>query len=210
MKRVLMAVALVGVLAAVTGCKKAPVGPGVGVVDLDKVASALGWDATLNQAAKDKDQELSGSLNKLQSDLKAQVDAKVKEYGDQATEQQKAELGEMAGRANQVLQNAVNEARQKAGIHRQDMINDFRDKVRPYAKEVADAQGVGVIVLKTDPVFYTALTADLTDAVIDKLQAAGPEKTGIGRLPAPAAAAPAAPEKAAAAPAKATPAPEKK
>ena len=218
MKRVLMAVALVGVLAAVTGCKKAPTGPGVGVLDLDKVASALGWDATLNQAVKDKDQELSGSLNKLQNDLKAQVDAKVKEYGDKATDEQKAELGQIAGRANQVLQNAVNEARQKAGTHRQDMINDFRDKVRPYAKEVADAQAVGVIVLKTDPVFYTALTADLTDAVIAKLQAAGPEKTGIGRLPASAApeapAAAAAPEKAvpaaakpAPAPAKATPAP---
>ncbi|OPZ30368.1 MAG: Outer membrane protein (OmpH-like) [Lentisphaerae bacterium ADurb.BinA184] len=192
MKRAVMALAVMGLAAALTGCKDQPVGPGVGVLDLDKVAAALGWDATLNQSIKDKDQELSDSWNTLRDNLKGQIESKAKEYGEAATDEQKTELGQMTGRADQVLQNAMNEARQKSAVHRQSLVNDFRDKVRPYAKEVADARNIGVIVLKTEPVYYTALTADLTDAVIAKLQAAGPEKTGIGRLPAePAPAAPA-------------------
>jgi Skp family chaperone for outer membrane proteins len=167
----------------------------VAVIDLDKIATAMGWLNELSKDLQSADAQLKSQLDdilkaslKSIDDVKKQVavDAKltpeqVKVLGtvkdardlDQLplTTEQKDKLGEAVGRANAKWQQAMNSYQQTLQSQRTALIAKYRETIRPVAKRVANAKGFGVVFVASDNLLCVdSETADITGAVIEELQ----------------------------------------
>lgn len=205
MKQIVCAVMLMSLL-AVTGCQK-PSG-GVAVIDLDKVASAMGWLQDMQKNLQGADAELRNQLDGiLKGSLKAIEDAKeqvakdAKLTEDQIkllnsvkdprelealplTKDQRDKLNEAVNKANTSWQGALNQYQQLLQGRRAALIVGYRDRVRPIAQSVAASKGLTVVLTTADNVLYfDAQQADITDTVITELKKMPPAPPPV---PAPA------------------------
>ena len=203
-------------LAAFAGCQKSstPATGGVAVIDLDRVATAMGWLDDLQKGVQAADTELRSQLDKVLrdtlksiEDVKAQVAEDAKLTPDQVkqlnaiqdmrdlgqlplTKEQREKLVVAVNRANAGWQTALNNSQQALQSRRANLIMTYRERIRPVARRVAAARGLSVIVTTSDNLLYfDPQNADITNEVIDELQKASPETKG------PVATPPAAPAK---------------
>jgi|GEM_PF-2384649 len=192
----------------------APAGGGVAIIDLDRVATALGWIEDLSKNLQATDAELRAQIDqalrasvKAIEDAKAEVAAEAKLTMDQIktlnaiqdirdlgqlplTNLQREKLVNAVQQANTVLQNSQNTYQQQIQQRRAALIRGYRDKIRPFARRVAQAHGFSVVLVTGDNVLLVEPPADITNEVIDELQ-----KSNIGKGSAPAATeSPAAPK----------------
>lgn len=207
MKRVLVSIALCLSLFAVVSCKRnaAPAPGGVAVIDLDKVAGALGWLNELNANLQSTDASLQAQLNQiLQNGIKSVEDAKkeiitqAKLTADQVkqlnevrdvreleklplTADQRQKLIDTLNRANVNLQVARNQYQQLMTGRRAELIAAYREKIRPVARRVANNRGMSVVLTVTDPVLYSDPATSITEDVIEEMM-----KTYGKSSPAPA------------------------
>jgi Skp family chaperone for outer membrane proteins len=219
---------LVSVL-ALSGCQKMSSSHAdVAVIDLDKVATAMGWLDEMQRNLQSADTEMRSQLDgilrssiKAIDDAKKQVSTEAKLTPDQIkmlnsvkdlrelealplTEKQRTTLATALQEANSTWQKALNSYQQLLQGRRTQLIMSYREKVRPVARRVATAKGMSVVFTFSDNLLYFDPKAvDITNEVIDELQKSGEGHT-LGPLVAPQTAAP-APAPSAAAPT--TPAP---
>ena len=181
------AVAVLG-LAGVTGCNR-PASSGdqtasgsVAVIDLDAVAQRLGSDKQMADSISQRQNSLNQQLVEMAKSYSQQITEKKKTLEETQPEQSGVTLAAWEQQANANL----NKVKQQAAIdlqkHRSELIQRFRDEIKPAARRVAQSRGLSVIVTKNDSVLFDcAPTADITDAVVQELLAAGTPKP----LPAP-------------------------
>jgi Skp family chaperone for outer membrane proteins len=219
MKKLLFSLMLLSVL-SLAGCQKSSsrVSSGVGIIDLDRVATAMGWLDDLQKGVQAVDAELRAQLeqvfrsnSKLIEDMKAEVAADAKLTPDQVkqltaiqdtrdlgqlplTKEQRDKLIAAVTRANTTWQTALNNSQQALQARRAALIVTYRERIRPVARRVAEARGLNLIVTTSDNVLYfDPQNADITNQVIDELQKAPAEAKGPVAAPAPTAPAPTAP-----------------
>lgn len=217
---------LVSVL-ALSGCQKmGTTNSNVAVIDLDKIATAMGWLDDMQKNLQNADAELRGQLDavlrnsiKTIDDAKKQVSTDAKLTPDQIktlnavkdlrelealplSEKERATLTTTLQQANATWQQALNSYQQLLQSRRTQLIMSYREKTRPVARRVATARGMSMVFTFSDNLLYfDPKTVDITNEVIDDLQ-----KSGEGKMPA-AVARPAAPASTpATTPAPATPA----
>jgi len=178
----------------------APAG-GLAVLDLDKVATAMGWMEEMTTSIQATSTELKGQLEEvhrgmLQSidDVKKQIAAEAKLTDEQAkvltnakdqreldglplTKAQRQKLVETANKANAAWQTALNNYQQALQGRRANLVQSYREKIRPAARRVAAAHGMTVVLAASDNlIYFDPQSADITDEVIDELQKTFPEK----------------------------------
>jgi Skp family chaperone for outer membrane proteins len=203
----------VGLLALVlVGCQK-PGGTrgGAAVIDLDRVASTMGWLDELNKNLQSADTELRAQLDQVLrgnlksiEDMKAEVAADAKLTPDQIktlnsvqdlreleklplTKEQKEKLTGVVNQANANWQRALNGSQQAMQQRRAALIMGCREKIRPFVRRVAAERGVTVVFTTSDNLVYVdPQAADLTEAVIDQmLKAPGELRATTPAAPAP-------------------------
>ncbi len=156
------------------GCQPKEVGKsGPGVIDLDRVAVALGWDGYIKDSLADKDQLLSDRVNQAKVSLEAQLEEFRSQLGETPSQEQLVQLQQLAQQANMQLQNQLNTARQESADYRASLVNEFREKVRPHVERIGKESGFAVVVLKADPVYVVQSEAEISGKVIEALQTAG-------------------------------------
>jgi Skp family chaperone for outer membrane proteins len=206
----------VAVLLAFAPAAPAAAAGGLAIIDLDRVATAMGWLDDLNKNLQAADTELRFQLEqawrasvKAIEDAKADVSADAKLSRDQMkvlnSIQDMRDLAQLplsAGQrdklttalttANTRWQTAQNNYQQQLQQRRSSLILNYRDKIRPFARRAAVARGLEVVVTTSDNLLSFEPAADITNDVIDEMQKAGMQKIAA---PAPAATTPATPDK---------------
>lgn len=206
----LFSVAIVVALLIAAGTTRSIAAQGaVATIDLDKIATTMGWIDDMSKNLQAFDTDLKNQLNTLlQAALKSIEDAK-KEVAEQAkltdaqktalnavqnpvelealplTKEQREKLVAIVTKSNTDWQAAINNYQQAIRSRQQQLIVGYRDKIRPSARRVAAAKGISIVLVTSDAVFYQDPTAtDITDPVIDDLQKTLPK--AVTPAPAPA------------------------
>ena len=209
MKRII-GIGLVALM--LVGCQKSGGSRGgSGVIDLDRVASTMGWLDELNKNLQAADGELRGQLDQvLRGNLKSIEDVKkavaedAKLTADQLkllnsiqdmrdlsqlplSKEQKDKLASVVNQANANWQQALNGYQQALQQRRAALIIGYRERIRPYVRRVATERGVTVVFTTSDNLVYVdPQAADLTEAVIDQLLKSPPEVRTTAPAPTPA------------------------
>lgn len=225
-----IALAVFGGVAAVVGCDRGTTGTttaasaaasaGItGVVDLDKVADAVGWNSEIN---KDNDTARAELTRQLTAFIKEVTDKVTQHKGDlikaanlntqQAddlnkntnldklplTKEQLNTLILILQNGNQYVQGADQAAGQMLQRRRIEILTSYRKASQPIVRQVAEQNGMTVVLVKNDAIFHNAATVEITDKVIDAVRANPPKITlptmpvmnlpavNLGELPKPA------------------------
>jgi Skp family chaperone for outer membrane proteins len=163
-------------------------GGATAVVDLDKVARDLGWQAKLQS-------NLETYRNKLQEDVKT-YDAKYSEQikqtvgtmvpqGTKPTDEVKLTLAQ-----SQQLSNLISAGRQQLGEvaqqgnqlfnqYRVDWVKQYREALGPIVRQVAEENKINVVLTQSDQVLFADRMVDLTDKVVDAARAKMPTLTEV-------------------------------
>lgn len=158
------------VLILLSGCQPGGSG-GIAVLDLDKVAAATGRDKVIAQQIQEFAQEQEQKLKQLQSELQQQVTTANEQLSDQAGDEEKQSLNTLLAQARTQLTRELNQARQSAQQLRLQLVQEFTVEVQPVARREAEKRGLTVVMVKQPGLLVVAAEADITDAVIDHLQA---------------------------------------
>ncbi len=148
-------------------------GGGVATIDLDKIATGMGWFDDMQRKVGSVEQELTVKLDSLRQQLDTTLRDEHRRMGDKPTQEQQDRLAAMQLVAQRQMQEAQAQLQLQSQQTLQQVIGQYRDLVRPVARRVAEQKGYTVIVLPTDAIFWSDPAADLTDAVMDELQRTG-------------------------------------
>lgn len=158
-------------------------GGGVALIDLDRVAKALGRDEAMAKATEDEQKAASQRVEGIAQALQKQFEEGQASAGLILDDEGRKKLATLS----QTLSQQYNESRQKAAAEvtqkTTEMVNQFREEVKPHAVSAANARGLSLIVTKNDSVVFNAQpSVDVTDEVIARM------KKETGQNPAPAVA----------------------
>jgi len=158
---------------------------GIAVVDLDKVAAETGKSIEMKEAFELQQNSWKQALVKAEVDLNAQLQTKVKDLGEDATDDAKREVAQFRLNASNNLAKAQNLAGATLTKYQQDQIAKYRTEVKPILQEVAAKRGLSVVIPKNEGLLLAVDPGvDITDDVIKAYRERKPAPTAA---PAPAA-----------------------
>jgi Skp family chaperone for outer membrane proteins len=181
----LLFVALLGSVLLLAACERqAPQAPPpiglVAVIDLDRVARAVGRDETIDARVQGYADQQSTELNRLRDRLRAELQQAQTTLADTESSDAggQAGLAELTARLDRQLQQEIARARQATDQLRVELVMDFKQEVQPVARRVMQARGLSVLLIQQNAMLYVDPAADITDAVIDELQRIPPSPDG--------------------------------
>lgn len=142
----------------------------VAVIDLDRVARALGRDEVINQRYQQSVTRMAEQLQGLQSNLIEQITVEQEKLGEEATDEEKQGLNQFIRTADRKLKEARVRARNQEVKIRADLVSDFREEMQPVARRAAAKRGFSIVMLNQANLLYFDTAVDITDVVIDDLQ----------------------------------------
>ncbi len=113
----------------------------VAVIDLDRVARAIGCDAVIAARVQGYADEQSNSLNRLRDDLREQLLRIKAGFGDEPSDEQQQNLAQLTARSDLQLQQEITKARQSAEQLKVDLVLDFKQEVQPVARRGSSRAG---------------------------------------------------------------------
>lgn len=153
-----------------TSAPPTPSPPGrVAVLDLDRVAKAMGWQEEMERTLRAHEQEVNLRLATLRDSLQSAFAQEQQAVGPNPTPEQRQRLDQKAAQANEQLRQAVLQAQQEIAQTRINLVLKYRDEVRPVARRIADEQGFDLVMLTVEQVLWFDPQVDITDRVIDEL-----------------------------------------
>ena len=182
MRQPLSTILFVGLFLSVCGCdlpKENTTGR-VAIIDLDRIAGALGRDDLMTQRLQEAVQQRQQNVTMIRDTLRAQLEQETARLGRNPTEAQKARLNQLATAAETRMREVVASADQEGNQLRARLILEFREEVEPVARRVAARRGLSIVMIKQDHMLYINPEVDITDAVIDEIQAAPKAGTASG------------------------------
>lgn len=190
---------------------------GVAIIDLDKVATAMGWLDEITKDLQSADAELRAQLSTVLQNTVGSIEQAKKQVAVEArltpeqikiltdakdtqalgalplTKEQRDKLAEAVNQANIAWRTSVNNFQQALQGRRANLIQGCREKIRPAARRVAAARSMSVVFVTSENVLYfDPQTADITEKVIDDLQRTMASEKGRAGTPSPAPASPGA------------------
>lgn len=176
-----MCCVLAGCLAGMTGCGwlGTPSGTstgGLAVVDLDRVAAAVGVNTQLAEMVQFRQATLNNAVVKLSNEqnekLQSLLDEIKDKFGEEVPKEEAQKLRKEALVANSNMQQARNNAQANLTQYTEELKMQFREKVRPIAQEVAVRKGFSIVIPKNDGLLLSVEPGnDITNDVIKALQA---------------------------------------
>jgi len=165
-----------------SSCTPAPTAPapkgGVALIDLDDVAKRLGRDAAIIKELQDAGNPMGEELSAARDELQGEFETAKSAMGAEPTEADQQKLAELEGNLNAQLQQKQQQAQQELNAKRIALVNRFREEVKPVALKIAAAQGLGVVIFKTEnTVLVNDPDIDITDAVVAELTSASATPT---------------------------------
>ncbi len=163
----------------------------VAVVDMDKMATDLGWMHDMQENLQGLQKQMQADLQHDQEMYQAELQSKKMEFApnpdSKLTAQQQQILQGMQQVAEQVLKQLQQAANQRFNEYRQQCVAQYRDAVRPLVREVAEDKHLWVVVEKGPNVLYSDPATDITDAVVDAARARPPtlQAVPLPTLPGP-------------------------
>ncbi len=159
---------LLGLTLLLAGCDT---GGAIGIVNLESVARALGRDASMEQQANTRAQELQAQLQQVAKQIGDKLQAEIAKTPDQRAQlQQQAQsaFGQQQQQAQQLLQQ-----------YRVKLATDFRDEAKAAAKKIAEQRKLNVVLLDQVALYFKD-TQDITDEVTKAMRggAAAPAAAG--------------------------------
>jgi Skp family chaperone for outer membrane proteins len=164
-------ITLVALVCVLAGCDDGS--SDVAVVDLGRLAEALGRDTPLKEAI----QQMNAKLQKVQGQLKSQMDAKRMELGDSPTQEQKEAFQRVAQQAQQQAMRNQQQAQQIVNVQRARVLAKLKQDSQSYVRQVADERGHTLVLAPGDILLAANPTADITDVVISLM------KPALGAMP---------------------------
>ena len=198
----LAAISFVALSAALTSAQAQK--GGVAVLDIDKVAAAVGVEDNVKQELKVIEENLNAQLKTVQTELQARFDNMRAQVGPQPTQEQAQQLANINGQLTQQLTQSRTQAQSQLNAKQFELVSQFRDSVKPVALEIAKSKGLSVVVTPDQSLFAWDDAVDITEEVTAKMKATLPKKEDA---PSGDAAAPAATPAPTATPATPAPAP---
>lgn len=163
----------------------------IAVVDLDKMATDLGWMHDMQENLQGLQKQMQTDLQHDQEMYQAELQSKKMEFAPSSdsklTAQQQQILQGMKQVAEQVLNQLQQAASQRFNEYRQQCIAQYRDAVRPLVRQVAEDKHMWIVVEKGANVLYSDPATDITDAVVDAARAHPPtlQAVPLPTLPGP-------------------------
>jgi Skp family chaperone for outer membrane proteins len=194
------AVALAGTLLAVAapmGCKPETGSMGgsshgdsgaTAVVNMDKVATDLGWMTKMESNLNAYKEQLQKDAKQFQDTYNQQINniAQTKRPRDldpkanyTLSPSDSQEIQQYLMVERQTLQQISQEAEQAFNVYRAKWIKQYRDALSPVVRQVASDKKATVVIQAGDNVLYTDRSVDLTDAVVDAAKSKPPTLTEI-------------------------------
>lgn len=180
------AAALLIAAVLVTACERTPPPPPglVAVIDLDRVARALGREQAITARVQAHADAQSAQLNELRDALRRQIDefrAQTEELPPAESEQR---LAALIGGSERRLREAIEQSQAGTDRLKVDLVLEFKQAVQPVARRVATARNLSLVLIQQNAMLYVDPAVDITDAVIDEMQRqdpirdSGPEPQG--------------------------------
>lgn len=170
-------------------------GSGVAVVDYDRVFKAMGWTTEIEKDLQSATDAVRGQLQEFSKEVGQAVNARKRAIAAEAglderqaadltagrdverlplTPAQRADLASTLQNASLVFQRGQALANQAVEQRRTQVFSTYRDSLKPAVRRVARANGASVVITAVDSVVYYDPDVDLTNKLIDELQAAPP------------------------------------
>jgi Skp family chaperone for outer membrane proteins len=157
--------------------------PRIGLYDINRVATELGWmndmDAKMKSLAAKFKIEFEHSQAMYQEQINKQKTDWAPKDSDKLTPDQIAVLNNMKSAADQVLAQLNKDANQKLADYKKAWVDEYRKALHPMLRQVADDRKLWVIFEKNDSVAYVVPSADITDAIVDVARADPPQVTPV-------------------------------
>jgi Skp family chaperone for outer membrane proteins len=149
---------------------------GVGVVDLDAVAKAIGKDLAMSAEAEQKVAQLNQELAQIQEAMNRHLAGKREELGDDLTDAQKRQLLLAKAKLESTYRDKKAIAERKFARYKQELIGQFREETKPILREVAARRGLSIVIPKNEALLLTvASEVDLTDDVVLEIRRLQPD-----------------------------------
>ncbi|MEI7834808.1 MAG: OmpH family outer membrane protein [Planctomycetota bacterium] len=168
-------VGLAVVLLGLAGCKEkagkesSSSAGGVAIVDMDKIALAVGERQKITDALERDQKEVNAKFDALVLGAKTELEEMRKKAGTSPTaEQQKAiqaRQTEMEQGLTAQRDQAINALKSRHG----ERINAFGGQVRPIASRLAKAQGFSLVIVPIPGLLWSDESIDLTSKVVDEI-----------------------------------------
>jgi len=165
--------------------------PRVGVVDLDKVATDLGWMNDMKGSLDELHKEFATELDHAKQQYIAQIQSEKLQLAPHDSDKLTPEQQQIIQGMQQVAQQLLDKLQQAAvnldSNYRQQSILQYRQALSPIVQQVAEDKRLWYISERNASVLYYDPDADVTDSVIDAARAHPPILTSVPlpQLPAP-------------------------
>lgn len=150
-----------------------PAAGGVAILDINKLASALGRDKTMETELQGFATSQAEQVRVQIENINAQIRAKAENFGgdpEKYTEEQRRELQNMLVSRNRLVEQQRLALNQNAQRERNQLFERFRNEIEPIAKQVAADRGLSIILLNSPAVLFAEEAVDITDEVILEAQ----------------------------------------
>lgn len=137
----------------------------VAVVDLDRVAAAIGFTKAYQERMATIQKILMDQLREKHAALQKEYKDKEKQYGEKPTEAQQKELLGLAAQSNANLQAYDQNGGQQLRNFADAYIKSFREKVRPHARQIAENHGMSIVLTPGAQLLDFAGSVDITEEV---------------------------------------------
>ena len=144
---------MLGLALMITGCDT---GGGIGIVNLESVARALGRDASMEQQANTRAEELQAQLQQVAKQIGDKLQAEIAKTPDNRAQLQQQAQSAFAQQQQQ--------AQQLLSQYRVKLATDFRDEAKAAAKKIALERKLNVVLLDQVSLYFKE-TQDITDDV---------------------------------------------
>lgn len=154
----------------VSGCYQDEKANGVAVIDLDRVAAAIGRDKLITARVGEYAKQQEINLNKLKNEFNSRIADEKKKLGKKPKKKEQERINQLASDYTLQLRQEINKVSQTADRLRSELVLDFRKEIEPVARRVAESRKLSVVMVKQNAMLYIDPAIDITNAVIDEIQ----------------------------------------
>jgi len=157
----------------ITACQDTSSYP-VAIIDLDKVATSTGQSKVFEDEISIFTDTAQRQLNKIKDELNTQLETAKLELGKKPSQKEQTEFQKKSIAAQIRLKQELAQSERLLQQKRSQLAQQYRQSIDPTIRRVAQQNKAQIVMLKQANLLYIAPKSDITDAVIDAIQALSP------------------------------------
>jgi Skp family chaperone for outer membrane proteins len=141
----------------------------VAIIDLDKVASAIGRDKLITESVQVFAKEQETILTALRDELRNNLEKETKKIGINPSKSSKKKIAKLSENSDSKLRQEINKVKDQVARLRVSLVMEFKKEVEPVASLIAAARGMGIVMIKQNFMLSISPESDITNDVVNKL-----------------------------------------